>query len=218
MALQASEFVLAAGAVGTAAFGIVEGLKVFAVIGEAGFAELMRGLGGLRSALLMAYGDGAEGVLRGLYRGDADTLARVLRQGVRVGLTRGTAPAVAATLGGVDPAALAEAADVALSAPNPTAAQRTILGRYELAADARIDAALAAARARYVASARLWAMLAALLLAVAGKLVLPAGADGGTYDWATTLIVGIAAVPLAPIAKDVASGIQAAVRALKARG
>lgn len=207
-----TEFFLAAGAVGTAASGIVEGLKVHAAIGEAGFAELLRVLGGLRSALVVAYGDGAESVLRGLYRGDADTLARVLRQGIRVGLTRHNAEAVAATLGGVEASALAEAAEVALSAPQPTDAHRTILGRYELAADARIDAALAAARARYIASARLWAMGAALLLAVGGKVA------AGSGDWAATLIIGITAVPLAPIAKDVASGIQAAVRALKARG
>lgn len=212
MPLDLPAFVLAAGAVGTAAFGIVEGLKVFPIVGEAGFGELLRVLGGLRGPLTVAYGEGADAVLRGLYRGDPQALGRVLRQGVRVGLTRANAPAVAAVLGGVDAAALADAADVALTAPNPTAAQRTILGRFELAADARIDAALAAAQSRYAVSARLWAMAAALLLAVGGKAAV--GAD----DWAATLIVGIAAVPLAPIAKDVASGIQAAVRALKSRG
>ena len=48
--------VLAAGALGTAAFGIVDGLKATA-IGAAGFARLSAMLGPLKTALAKAYGN-----------------------------------------------------------------------------------------------------------------------------------------------------------------
>jgi hypothetical protein len=92
------------------------------------------------------------------------------------------------------------------------------LGRFELAIDARIDAALAVARQRYAARARLSACGVSMLIAVSTAMVMGRGAsmDG----WPPVLVavfVGLAAVTIAPVAKDVASGIQAAAKALRGR-
>src|SRR5688572_12275796 len=63
--------VLATGALGTAAFGIVEGLKWVRRLGEAGFPALERVLGAPLLALLQAaYGTDVVRVLRAQYRGD----------------------------------------------------------------------------------------------------------------------------------------------------
>lgn len=78
--------VLATGALGSAAFGIVEGLKVWKVLGEAGFATIWRVLGPIVKTLTVAYGTDAERIMRGHYRGESRELARVIRQGVRTGL------------------------------------------------------------------------------------------------------------------------------------
>lgn len=222
-----TEIVLATGALGTAAFGIVEGLKATAAVGEAGFDAIPELLGRpLTETLRQAHGDRWREVYRGLYRGDQAELTRLLRQGVRVGLTASNAPAIAADLFGAEPMlgqALASVATKVLDpAQTPSEAELRALGRYELAADARIDAALAIAKQRYAARARHWAMGVAFVVAlgtaaVVQSLALKEMLEGPAL-FGTAFLIGLAAVPIAPIAKDVASGINAAVRALKARG
>jgi hypothetical protein len=220
-----TELVLATGALGTAAFGLVEAQKATAAVGEAGFDEIPRMLGALTHALERAHGTAWERVFRGLYRGDADELVRMLRQGVRVGLTSANAAAIGAELFGADTpevASLVQVADKALSPSRPpTDAELHVLGRYELMADARIDAAVALAKQRYAATARVramwWAFGIALGTAVAVQLLPMDGMLHGVPLFVTALLVGVAAVPIAPIAKDVASGIQAAARALRSR-
>lgn len=205
-------FILAAGGLGTAAFGIVEASKWLGVVGEAGFGRGLRIVGSLTTPLAVAYGAEWEELLRAQYRGDADGLKRLMRQGVRVGLTPENAVAVARGMGSLDGDALAEAVGVAARNGTLSDAQRATIGRYELAADARIDAALTVAQARYAGTVRI------LASAVAIALALGVAARLAPDRMTVALLLGIAAVPLAPIAKDVATGIQAAARALKARG
>ncbi len=202
--------VVAVGALGTAAFGIVEASKWIGFVGEAGLGSALRVLGRLTDALEVAYGPAYADVLRGQYRGDQRTLVRTLRQGVRVGLNARTAPDIAAFLGSIDGAALAAAVTTAERHGELTPAERGIIGRYELAADARIDAALAIAQSRYVGTVRVLSSLVAIgiALGVGYAMEIPA---------ATAVLVGVAAVPLAPIAKDVASGIQAASKAMRGK-
>lgn len=207
--------VLATGALGTAAFGVVEGLKVFAFIGEAGFKSIPRILGPLQRTLVVAYGEDQEKLLRAQFRGNQSELARILRQGVRAGLTEQNAPELAKTLGSVHGDALVAAITRINGGGEPTAEDRNVIGRFELAADARIDAALALAQSRYAGSARFAAGVISVLLAIAAGLVLSATHEVESWSLLRSVLVGIAAVPLAPIAKDVASGLQAASQALR---
>lgn len=221
-----TEAILATGALGTAAFGIVEGLKSTASVGEAGFDDLTRTLGPFAVTLEQAHGKDWEKIYRGLYRGDASELVRMLRQGVRVGLTTQNAATIGDALfgsGSEEAKALVVVAGKVLSPDaKPSELELRALGRYELAADARIDAAMAIAKQRYATTARTWASGASLLIAAitAGGLYFSGGviglSTGGLILFA--LLIGIAAVPIAPIAKDLASGINAAARALRARG
>lgn len=213
MQLGLGEAVLAVGALGTAAFGVVEGMKAWSKIGEAGFDAIPELLGGLQGTLIAAYGPEALALLRAQYRGDQSELARMLRQGVRAGLSAETAPTAAGALPAIGEADLRAAVVAMNEAAEPAAAQRNTLGRFELAADARIDAALALARSRYVAVVRVWAGVVAIVLAVAAAVALQGGVKGAQYVEA--ILIGIAAVPLAPIAKDIASGLNAASRALR---
>jgi hypothetical protein len=208
-AVDISNAILAAGALGTAAFGVVEALK-FTPLGNAGFGVAMRQLGPLAEALRLAYGDDFLELLRGQYRADdRDLLARSLRQGVRVGTTDSNAESIARFLGSLDKVKLAAAIKAADAGDDLAPEQRNIIGRFELAADARIESALTLARARYIDSARVAASIVALTLALA------VGANMPDVSMVNALIVGLAAVPLAPIAKDVASGIQSAAKALR---
>lgn len=208
------ELVLAAGALGTAAFGIVEGLKWIRFVGEAGFGSILTILGtALTSALKAAYGDQYKSMLRAQYRGDQETFARMLRQGLRIGLTPGNAEAIARALGVVDPVKLKQAA-VAIELGNPLPDDlRNAVARFELAADARVDAGLTKAQDHYARLSRVLAGVVAVVIAVAVAFGLDP--SGETVPWG--LLVGLAAVPLAPIAKDVASALKAATDALRTK-
>lgn len=213
--------VAAAGALGTACFGIVEALK-WTPLGAAGYGQIPKYLGAaLQGALRVAYGEDYDNLLRAQYRQDSQhqtTIAKSLRQGVRIGLTSQNAEAIARWLGTVDHQALKAAvanveAGVALTEDN-----RAAIGRFELAADARIDSALARAQDIYIGTVRCAASVLAIVLAEVAAVLLGSGPAGaGPEMWLVGLLVGVVAVPLAPIANDVVSALQAATRALRVR-
>ena len=101
--------IAAAGALGTACFGIVEALK-WTPLGAAGFGQIQRYLGPeLQAALRVAYGSDFERLLRAQYRQDSQhqtLIAKSLRQGVRIGLNSKNAEAIATFLGTVEPSGL----------------------------------------------------------------------------------------------------------------
>lgn len=206
-----SSAIAAAGALGTASFGIVEGLK-WTALGTAGFGSIGAYLGhDLVGCLRGAYGPEFERLLRAQYRQDSRSqtlIAKSLRQGVRIGLTTANAENVARFLGTVAPAALKQAA-AAVEASTPlTDAERGAIGRFELAADARIASALSRAQDVYLGWVRGSASLCAIVLGIAAALILGS-------DLVDGVIVGIVAVPLAPIANDVVAALQAATRAMR---
>jgi hypothetical protein len=206
-------FVAAAGALGTACFGIVEGLK-WTSLGEMGFGRITDYLGSeLLGALKIAYGPQYEKLLRAQYRQDSQTqagIAKTLRQGVRIGLTAQNAAAISDFLGTVNAAALTQAVTAASAGVDLNATDRAAIGRFELAADARIDSALSSAKDAYLGSIRCTAALLAVIIAQLLAPILGAG-------WDKALVLGIVAVPFAPIANDLVSAIQAATKALTAR-
>lgn len=200
--------ILATGALGTAAFGIVESLK-WTRLGEAGFGAILKVLGLIMETLKIAYGPGCEALLRAQYRGEQRELARVIRQGVRIGLTEENASQVAKFLGMVDADKLKEAARLVREGGELPAELRNVLGRFELAVDARIDAALTLAQNYYVGAVRVVASIVALIIALAVGIY-----QGFIFQ---ALLVGGAAVPLAPVAKDLVTALQSASKAIRTK-
>jgi len=204
--------VLAVGALGTASFGIVEGLK-WTGIGVLGFTRI-RGLLGsaVMEAVRIAFGPDYEQLLRAHYRTSrvSGALPTALRQGARIGLTPDTAAALATSVGVVEPAALREVATALSDGQELTEQQRNVLGRYELALDGRIDAALTLANSAFTGYMRVIASAVSIVIALA------VGASLG-QDVMISLIVGLAAVPVSPVAKDIAKGLTAAAQALGPR-
>lgn len=200
--------ILATGALGTAAFGIVEALK-WTRLGEAGFGAILKVLGPIVQLIQTAYGPDYERLLRAQYRGDARDLTRIIRQGARVGLTPENATRAAEFLGMVDGASLAEAARQVVQGQELTAQLRNVLGRFELAVDARIDAALMLAQNQYVGATRGSASIIAILIAIIVGMYL------GKEYFVQAMLVGVAAVPLAPIAKDLVNALQSASKAIR---
>ena len=203
---------LAVGALGTASFGIIEGLK-WTHLGLAGFGQISKLLGDpVMKALQIAYGPEYRSLLQAQYRANRTSgdLPRSLRQGARIGLTPDTAEALACQVGVVGGVELKAVAGALQKGKNLTESQRAVLGRCELALDARIDAALALANDRYIGIIRVMASFVSICIAL---VVWGAIAPEGVRAW-MALFVGIAAVPIAPIAKDLASALQSAAKAI----
>jgi hypothetical protein len=206
--------ILATGALGTAAFGIVEALK-WTRLGEAGFGAILKMLGPIIELLHTAYGPDFENLLRAQYRGDQRELTRTLRQGVRVGLTAGNAPVAARFLGTIDDQKLSDAARQINEGRDLTAELRNVLGRFELAVDMRVDAALTLAQSNYTGATRMTASIFAFVIALSVGIYL-SYKYGDNYVF-QALLVGIAAVPLAPVAKDLVSALQSASKAIRTK-
>lgn len=197
--------VLATGALGTAAFGIVEAFK-WTRLGYAGFSQIKKNLGPIWDTLRDAYGQDFEQVLRGQYRGNQQELVRTIRQGVRIGLTPSHAEIIGSYLELKAVDKLKEAAVLIQQGEVLPDELRNVLGRFELMVDARIDAAMALSQNHYAGKLRVAALFASLIIALGVGVYL--------NTIFLSVVVGIAAVPLAPIAKDLSSALQAATQAL----
>lgn len=226
--------IVATGALGVTAFGITETLKNIDAIGLAGFGALNKRLfkkPGLNDALKAAYGENVDALLIDQYRESNWTgkLRQTIRQGVRAGLRPENAKLLVDDLGGaVDADRLADAARYIMGAaerredarPEDEDRHLDIIARLELAVDARIDGALACARQTYINRMRLFATLIALTIALATAILISLSDNsGGTMarNIGIALLIGLAAVPIAPIAKDLATAISQAANALRGR-
>jgi hypothetical protein len=178
--------------------------------------------------LRAAYGIEVLELLKAQYRSGRSKgdLPRTLRQGVRIGFGVQSKEEISLTAQelGIDKKTSDQAASALLitRAQRPPAAEevsteehspvsseeRSALARLETAIDARLDAALVLADVQYVTQTKVTAMLIALTIALLiGHLI-----DADVF---LSLMIGLAAVPIAPVAKDIATALQEAVRALK---
>ena len=208
------ELVLATGAVGVASMGIAEATKS-TILKPMGFVRLMKELSWAKKAFENTYSDDYLEMFEALYRDGRrkGELPRILRQAVRIGMDTESADTMAQQIVGVEGGDLKRIVSKLEKGDSLDDSERNILGRFEVAADARIDSAFSLADRIYKNGVRLRAFIIALLLSFVSAYML--GLTGSNLF--TAFIVGITAVPIAPIAKDLASGLQSATKALGGR-
>lgn len=225
-----SSWIMAAAALGSAAFGFVEALKAKGWIGLAGMRELRNALnrpaqGVLMRMLKSVYGDEEfETLLETTYRRGPSDTSEFLRNGLRLAMSNpmdGEQQQLAARALGQDPAALKRAYELVAQVQLDDGpeldllAQRKIIGQAELVIDARVEAAVChadavlAGRKRWVAG--VFALAASLSVTLLGE---EAVSDKAL---ARALLIGLAAVPVAPVARDLVSLLQSARDALRGR-
>jgi len=217
--------VAAVGALGTASFGIVDGLKTLPVIGisNSGYAFIQRGIqqffpnetrrkskGDLKILFDTLHGNW----INGRELNDQKAIAKSL---IKLRLNSDAAPQFAKATG-VDAASLTK---VGVKMSSNTAFDDTdtnVLGRFDLALSAILDDAYQHADQRYRNWAKLTATFVAILLALLGgsTLVDKGAAYLGTNEMWLALLAGVLAAPLAPMTKDIASALQAGVKAAQA--
>lgn len=214
---QISDQIVAVGALGTAAFGLVDTSKAFrGGVSNSGFGFIRAALTPFDLALTQALGDDPlcdwRAVMRshwisGRPRDEQKAIAVGL---IQLGLTEATARVIAPA-GQVDPEGLAGVVRALINGAQLDSTQLNVLGRFKATIEARIDAAYDRADQVY----RNWARLAAGLVAVALALLAAYLLDyRSSREFGVAFLIGLVSVPLAPVAKDVAKALTTAVSAL----
>jgi hypothetical protein len=185
----------------------------------------------LRPALECAYGAEFAEIIAAQYRAGRSqgSAPDTIRQGVRLGLpflSSTAATKLIAAIWHMD-AKHSQALALAMQAPSagrtPTATDAAtpqlsdqdaaaLAGRFATALDARINAAFQLADERYDSVARTLAGVVSLILAIVFKLSMP---PTTSLSWPLVIAIGLVAVPLAPVAKDLSSSLQNALTAFK---
>jgi hypothetical protein len=221
--------IAAAGGLGAAAMGLVDALKAFGggpscfgfdFIKEAVERFLPRASGGPtafgRADILRTL---QANWINGAPKYDQKARAKAL---IHLRLTHGDARALAA-LAGVDPATLQAVATKAMTGDKVTPQEIAVLGRFDAVLIAVLDEAYERADQRYRNASKLLAVALATIMAVCGGAIIYAQSPAatfwgyfGTSTFILAVLVGLSAAPIAPVAKDLASSLQAAVGAVGA--
>jgi hypothetical protein len=202
-------------ALSTAAFGLLDATKVFeGGPSNFGIGPIRRALLPFRPALASALGDaGWWPVIRanwigGVAKADQKAKAEAI---IKLGLNSANAPQIAAATH-VDATALQAAVTKLETGAALTDADLNVLGRMNATIDVLMDAAFEKADQAYRNWCRVLAGALAIILSLLVRYYWP---DKNPPSLAAALIVGLLAVPLAPLAKDLTSGLSAAMQALK---
>lgn len=215
--------IAATGGLGLAAMSLVDAFKAVpgGGVSRIGFRHIRDVAVLFNSVLERAVGARWETVLlshwiNGRPRSDQIGIVRSL---LRLGLNPDTAGQLAA-LGNVEPGALSSAAGKLVRGASMTEAEVNLIGRVEAAVEARLDAAFDLAEQAYRNRARILAGVIAVALAVAASLLMEARPAVWGLEWLDArlligVLVGLLAVPIAPIAKDLVSALTAAASAAR---
>ena len=218
-----TEIIAAIGALGTAAFALVDATKAYkGGVSNIGFDFIKTAVAPYEAALRLVdakdpYATIHANWLNGVPKADQKATVKAL---IRLGLTPVTAPTLAKGAPGVDAATLQSAATKVATGADLTEPElqcsRSLSTRPSTLNSMRV---LSGPSNRSRNTARVLAAAAAILLAVIGGWAIRGADATGIYwfsnDFWIAVLVGIAAVPLAPIVKDVTSGITSAINAFK---
>jgi hypothetical protein len=218
--LDLTKVVLAIGSLGTAAYGVVDVSKGL------GGGISNRGFGDIKSIvqLFVTESDGTSSALglksvlttlranwlNGMGLSDQKAVAKAL---IKLNLKEATA-AKMATATGVDATLLTSVAKKLSTGDSLLQTETDVYGRFDLLLSALLDQGYQRADQRYRNSAKLLAVPVAIVLALIGAYAL-----NGALTWSDGVkaaIGGLLATPLAPVAKDLSSAIQAGSKVAQA--
>jgi hypothetical protein len=218
--LDLSKAVLAIGSLGTAAYGVVDATKAFGGgVSNRGFGDIRKiisafippstGGGGGTSALDLSsvLATLRANWLNGMPLGDQKSIAKAL---IKLNLTKAAANRMAAATG-VDPTILTSVAEKMATGETLTQPETDGYGRFDLLLTALLDQGYQRADQRYRNSAKLLAIPVAIVLALLGARAVYGCFTSPDVFW-KALIGGLLATPLAPVAKDLSSAIQAGTK------
>jgi hypothetical protein len=211
-----SKIVMTIGGLGTAAYGVVDATKSLGGgVSRVGFGDikavmskLIPAASGVSKATSALTLDSAMATLRanwmnGMPMADQKLVAKAL---VRLNLTPDFANSLAVATG-VDSGTLTTVAKKLSTKEKLTDQETDVYGRFDLLLSSLLDQAYQRGDQRYRNTAKLCAVIVSVILALLGaQYTLGPGHVG------LAVLAGLLATPLAPVAKDVASAIQAGAK------
>lgn len=240
MAVDLGAASLAVGALGTASYGIVDALKIFSWFDLSGFENIFScntggrwwpkkpkaNLDQLYPALQLVYGDDAMDVYKAQYRAGRATaeLKENLKRDILDGLGKMKSEAIIKTLHGLGISEKSTRLVIEgfkqerilntqitgeATQPSPSKSEASdALEQLKARIDTRVNAALLLANSQFTTQSRLYATGISLAFA------LSFGTFSLGQNFGLCFLIGIAAVPLAPVAKDLSTALQATAKAL----
>lgn len=221
--LDLSKIVLAIGSLGTAAYGVVDVTKGFGGgISNRGFGDIAgvvsrfippaKGASAASAiALPSALATLRANWLNGMALADQKSVAKAL---IKLNLTSDTARAMAAAAG-VDADALTAVAGKLATGAALSPQETDVYGRFDLLLSAMLDQGYQRGDQRYRNSAKVLAVPIAVILALLGAWAMHGGSLMSFVtgaDVGKACLGGLLATPLAPVAKDLSSAIQAGAK------
>lgn len=217
--------IAAVGALGTAAFGLVDSFKALpgGGISRSGFKFIRAAIIKLtppvpsldntelsRDSILYTL---LSQWINGVDKSNQISIAKSL---IKLRLTPTTAPALAAATG-VDSTILTQVATKIATGNSAgfTVQETDVYGRFDLLLNTLLDQAYQRADQRYKNAARAMAVPVAVVLAVVGAYLVFGGKNFTGGDLAVAILAGLISTPIAPIAKDIASAVSTAAQAFQ---
>ncbi|MGA3306400.1 MAG: hypothetical protein ABSC26_10395 [Stellaceae bacterium] len=210
----------AVAALGTAAFGLVDTLKTLpnGGVSNIGFGTIRKCLHPVAKAFdaigeVDPWNTLHANWINGVAEAQQKSVAKSL---IHLGLTSKNAPHMARALG-IDPTVLSQTAASIATGTALTTQQTNALGRFDTMVGAILDAGYEQADQKYRNFAKLCAALIAVLLAVVAGWLLRTGTTTEYLQspiFLEAILVGLVSTPLAPVAKDLTSSLQAAANAM----
>jgi len=209
------------GALGTAAFGLVDALKTLpnGGISNSGYSQIERSLQALfdDKTRKTAAGDVKRlfdtlhgNWINGVALADQKAIAKSL---IKLRLDADTSAAFAAATD-VDAATLKSAGEKMTSGTTLDPKEMNVLGRFDLALSAILDDGYQHADQKYRNNTKIAATIIATALALVGGLAVTTNPTA--WNVCEALIAGLIAAPLAPMTKDLASALSAGVKVAQA--
>ena len=213
-----SQYIAVAAGLGTASYALVDGSKaILGGVSNFGFKHIKR----VVSLFISEKAHSAHPLhlkevlanlranwLNGTALTDQKAIAKSL---IKLRLNEANAPHLAKATG-VDSDALTAIAKKIASGGSLTEQENDVFGRFDLMLTAILDEGYQRADQAYRNSARTWSIVVSVALAVFGKLIV----DDSSFSWGVAILVGLAATPIAPIAKDLTSALSAGVKVAQA--
>jgi hypothetical protein len=205
---------------GTAAFGLVDASKPFSGVNRIGFGGILRAVlpltpAGAPPANALSQGKIIATLEANWINGtDLDSQKAIAKSLIKLNLSASNA-AELAKAAGVDADTLTAVAKSIMSGDSLTSPQSDVFGRFDLIVTALLDEAYQRSDQIYRNSTRMLAMAVAIILAVVGELTLTGFQNAKPGDIGLSVLIGLLATPLAPIAKDLSTALATAVNTLQ---
>ncbi len=215
---QLPQIITAIGGLGTAAFGVVEATKAFGGgVNRYGFMAIKKTITTLTpgaSVNALSQSKIVATLKANWYNGtDLSSQKAIAKSLIKLNLSTGNAAALAAETA-VDPAVLTSVAGKIAAGTPLTSTESDVYARFDLIVTALLDERYQHSDNIFRNWTRAWAALVAIALAVLGGWALN-GKVCFDQNLGQSVLVGILATPLAPIAKDLSTALATAVNTLQ---